>query len=280
VNFLFGWLLIGKHPFGRFLEKPRRLQDFAVAEAKAISISSSGRLMIDKKAATSHRSGLKVTWIFDRLLDLAQSSIPIEVWETRGGTDVEEVPDVTGVTGSSYEGWEWGAKNVGDNVEPRPGAKATRIWILKNSSRHRQYTVKARLRRGETYVHELVVHAWRSVKFGYTPIDDPGAWGPTEWLVRSSHHSAYPHRPGPGAGKHNLADIEADLLMFYLTFNQDWATFKSLAGGHRHDPAEILSSIKMNPRLTIQGTKWTDEGWIRKQINAERRRSGKPLLRE
>jgi hypothetical protein len=76
--------------------------------------------------------------------------------------------------------------------------------------------------------------------------------------------------------RHNLADIESDLLMLYLTLNQDWASFKM------HNPTDVLpKAIKgMKPRMKVQGSRWLNEEWIGKWINAERRRFGQPALRD
>jgi hypothetical protein len=134
-----------------------------------------------------------------------RSRVVVEVWDTGRGLN-----GTTGETGGAWQGYTFNPRLL-----PARGTPATRVWVMARNANVLARGARTQEERGETYVHELVVHAWRRLRYGfYFPQRH-------ERNTREAFERTFSHRSGEGHGfgnesRHNLADIESDVLFFYL----------------------------------------------------------------
>ena len=231
------------------------------------SVKDEYRLNVNFKLALKNRKALrwnsrglkkkkyKATWILERLYVLAKSPVIIDVWLT-GDHEF-----ASGQTGGDFEGHDWrGRDNKG--IEPATGAKCTKAWVmLKN--RYEDFKYSSELK-GQVYVHELIVHAWRQIEFGFVGPDKPKSWGGLKWFIRQ-HHRHVGHT-GLSSGKHSLADLEGDFLTWYLFFNQDWVDKKIKKGAHDARNVVGVLTRNMKPPMDAFGVNWFSYAGLKKRI--------------
>lgn len=175
---------------------------FLNSESASLGVSRSlpFRLRVNRQLAESLRGGQRPTWVFQRLQDLSSSPVPVDVFDTN------DAPGQEGQAGASWQGFDFRPGAL-----PPDGSRATHVWVMR---RQRRRTASER---GETYVHELVIHAWRYVKFGFQtrPQSDEAWQRARNFLTIAGHRAGTGHAFGQQTG-HNLSDVEADLLQYYL----------------------------------------------------------------
>ncbi len=163
------------------------LNRFASLEAGAISINESGRLLFDYDKAEYNG---EVSFVFQRLYEEGISNSIISVIET---TDIPGGHPGLTPPPRSYGARESSEGNVMD------------IQVLINPNHfppiEGETQADAYARRGETMVHELIIHGWR-----HAYASDP--------RIPSAHHLGGGHSGNPGP--HSIADYEADLLNLYF----------------------------------------------------------------
>lgn len=265
VGRFFAWSLSNARYPG---SNPRRQEKYANSESSSISIVKSGgngssnieyHLRVDIKSARKRRKA-KMSWIFERLYVLSKAPLPMDVWYSPG-SNLEAAQ-----TGSRFD-----SGDLYKGVEPMTGAKLTKLWII-TRNKYRTYKLSQELR-GLNYFHELVIHAWRDLEFGYVPIEKPKWWSDEKYFIQRSGHMHKGHITGLDSGKHNLADIEADFLNFYLFFNQDWVDDARKSSAF-HDSREAVGMISRNirPRLDLMGEKWFTYAGLKRRMAEGRRK--------
>lgn len=278
VNRLLSWMN-SRYVSGPY--SPKFEKEFSFSESNALSIIKSEAseanpkskdeysLKVDLKFALKKRKALpwnplgrkknkyKVSWIFERLYVLSKSTVvDTDVWLTNSTGGIE-----SGQTGGDYKGHNW-RRLDNSNDSPEISADCTKSWVMLRRE-YQNFKYASELR-GEVYVHELIIHAWRQVEFGYVGIDKPDNWTKLRWFIRQ-HHKHGGHT-GTSRTGHSLADIEGDFLNWYLFFNQDWVDKKFKKGAH--DAREVVGilSRNMTPPIDAFGVNWFSYTGLNKRI--------------
>jgi len=283
VSTLFHWMNKEYfiYPWDRGKKGNKNAKAYSLSESSALSILKSRAsdtkveyyLKVSWNIALKNRKSLSwnsigrrkkkynPSWIFERLYVLAKSSIIVDVWQTA------LYKGEAGMAGSDYQGFDWNGSNNKES-EPSIGAKSTKSWVmLRNDYAGLEYASELR---GGVYIHELIIHAWRDIVFGYTGTDKPPGWGALKWFIRQAHQHQG-HSFSSAGAKHSLADIEGDFLNWYLAFNQKWVD-KALKKG-AHDSRAIVGvlSRNMKPPLDGLGENWFSYAGLKKRITENKK---------
>ena len=164
-------------------------------------------LLVDLNKARRDKRGHSVSWIFQRLYELSESRVFVQVWDaahTQKGVGAE----------TKYES----QVNLDEHFE-----KVDYIWIRVFYQDPLNPTAPLD-QRGETYVHELIIHAWRHAFYGainpaYRYMD-PRKKGEARkahlYYLYGHHRGGTAHVLDDASLPHSQADIEADLLWYYF----------------------------------------------------------------
>ncbi len=177
-----------------------------VHKGKEFALKPHPTLSVDLNKARTDRRGLPVSWIFQRLYELATSRVFVLVWD-------EANPAQTGFGAVSHPVFD---DPINDHF-----FKAD--WVAVSLYYSDPCRPTAALdERGETYIHELVIHAWRYVKFG---VIQSSYRYPDAPIHLQRLYDLYGHHRGGAAHlvvesefpwPHSQADKEADLLWYYV----------------------------------------------------------------
>lgn len=200
-------------------------EQFARAEFEAITIRD-GQLHVDLESARAGR-GRSESWVLRRLWELAHAEEVIEVVTVEeiesvfaGGESLGvTVPSVT--TGRRRTDGDSAVLAIASRNRSRPTFESRLVRPnLTPRADPSTHFAESRLDYGETFVHELTIHAWREVfapsarrvpEQPDTISIDPGAQG----HVAKRHRIGSPQSSEAELNVHAQADLEADLLEFY-----------------------------------------------------------------
>jgi hypothetical protein len=251
------------------------IDQYVHAEAKALSLGPEAKapalcpstltvkrpyptLKVDLKNARRERGGRKPSWAFERLFDLFSSPETLDVWYTAQG-----FPVLRGQSGSMTWKRPFDDKSWSDPYGPPSGQNHFFVLIRfdnpDETTKKREGDLLSSKNIGETIVHELVIHGWRAIQESENKATSSVRASPV-WAAKESYlkwkalydyiwggHAHGAHTgPSMGHGKlgspeHSLADIEADLLHYYLEKEPP----KRVAGdeGRPHEDKEFLRLI-------------------------------------